>query len=133
MTAKTLSVIVLTCNRLESLKKTFRGFELQNPKPSEVIVVDTGSKDGTIEWVKEYLTSTQFPIKLIEQTHGSFAEARNLGVEHSTGDYVAFIDDDCEPHHDWTEKVYSNLEEYSAVGGIAIPGDFLVFPPLVAQ
>jgi GT2 family glycosyltransferase len=61
----------------------------------EVVVVDDGSTDGTIE----RLRAMNLPgaLRVLEQPHRGPAEARNLGVEHAVGDLVLFLDDDVVP------------------------------------
>jgi len=51
MSSPTLTVAVLTRNRLSQLKKALGGLARQEPPPDEVLIVDTGSTDGTREWV----------------------------------------------------------------------------------
>jgi glycosyltransferase involved in cell wall biosynthesis len=56
-----------------------------------VVVVDDGSTDGTIDWLK----STQFPhVRLFSQEHLGPSAARNRGVEEARGDTIIFIDSD---------------------------------------
>ena len=60
-------------------------------KGYEIVVVDDGSTDGTVEW----LHAVEFPhVKLYQQDHKGAAVARNLGVEKASGDTVIFIDSD---------------------------------------
>jgi glycosyltransferase involved in cell wall biosynthesis len=57
----------------------------------EVIVVDDGSTDRTIEWI----TTHHLPhVRLLEQSHQGPAAARNLGVRKANGDFIIFIDSD---------------------------------------
>lgn len=72
---------------LESVKKqTYQNFE--------VIVVDDGSTDGTKDLIRQFLSDQRF--KLIEQKNSGPAAARNLGVCHSKGEFIAFLDGDDE-------------------------------------
>ena len=60
----------------------------------EIIVVNDGSKDRTLEIAKEY--QTQYPniIKIIDKENGGLSSARNKGLEIATGKYISFIDSD---------------------------------------
>ncbi|MFZ1028264.1 MAG: glycosyltransferase family 2 protein [Limnoraphis robusta] len=92
-----LSVIIPTYNRLPILKKCLTALEHQNYTASvqnyEVILVDDGSTDGTLEWLQDH--QQDFPhVRCFEQPHQGPAAARNLGVEKAEGDTIIFIDSD---------------------------------------
>ena len=59
----------------------------------EIIVVNDGSKDNTIEVVEQYIT-THPNVQLINKENGGASSARNMGIEHAKGKYIAFIDAD---------------------------------------
>ncbi len=91
------SVVIPTYNRRPILEKALRALEnqrLESPLEGfEVVVVDDGSTDDTVAWLRQEAAS--FPhVRLIEQDHGGPAEGRNRGVEHARGDVIVFIDSD---------------------------------------
>lgn len=93
------SVVIPTYNRKPILEKCLRAMEQQRlaaegpVRGYEIVVVDDGSTDGTVEWLRA--NAAQFPhVKLFEQNHLGPAAARNLGVEKGTGDTIIFIDSD---------------------------------------
>ena len=86
-----VSVVIPTYNRLPILKKCLFALESQifryEQYDYEIVIVDDGSTDGTINWLKNNIQ--KFPhLKLFEQSHGGPALGRNLGVEKSNGDIV---------------------------------------------
>jgi glycosyltransferase involved in cell wall biosynthesis len=87
-----ISVVIPTYNRLDILTKCLRAMEDQRwPGKYEVVVVDDGSTDGTVE----FLESQPFAhVRLFRQEHGGPAAARNLGVAQAQGDTIIFIDSD---------------------------------------
>jgi len=92
-----VSVVIPTYNRLPILKKCLDSLENQilpgAIQDFEIVVVDDGSTDGTINWLENNIDS--FPhLRLFEQSHGGPALGRNLGVEKSNGDLIVFIDSD---------------------------------------
>lgn len=93
------SIVIPTYNRLPILKKCLSALERQqlaNPSQVagyEVVLVDDGSTDGTLEWLQE--NAAGFPhVRALKQNHQGPAAARNLGVEQSVGDTIIFIDSD---------------------------------------
>lgn len=92
------SVVIPTYNRKSILEKCLKALECQKFDPNlvvgyEVVVVDDGSTDRTVEWLTQEAQS--FPhVRLFQQDHQGPAAARNLGVEQAKGDTIIFIDSD---------------------------------------
>ncbi|QLE56126.1 glycosyltransferase family 2 protein [Nostoc sp. TCL26-01] len=94
-----ISVVIPTYNRQAILEKCLRALEGQKLSATsaingyEIVLVDDGSTDGTLEWLAAY--KEDFPhVKCFEQDHAGPAAARNLGVEQASGDIIIFIDSD---------------------------------------
>ncbi len=107
--APEISVIVPTFNRLNMVINTLRHLQRQtmDAEKFEVIIVDDGSDDGTLEKVRAHLTRTpsRFNLKYLvfprhdANTTTAFQEyrsgiARNLGVKHAAGKILMFLDSD---------------------------------------
>ncbi len=92
------SVVIPTYNRKPILEKCLRALEKQNFSEQiilgyEVVVVDDGSTDGTLEWLDQH--SSEFPhVVTYAQNHQGPSAARNLGVQQAQGDTIIFIDSD---------------------------------------
>jgi glycosyltransferase involved in cell wall biosynthesis len=73
-----LSIIIPTYDRQPILEKCLKALEHQHTAtPYEIVVVDDGSTDGTVDWLQK----TAFPhVRLFQQNHQGPAAARNLGV-----------------------------------------------------
>jgi glycosyltransferase involved in cell wall biosynthesis len=93
------SVVIPTYNRLPILQKCLDALERQVLSVDtaivgyEVVVVDDGSTDGTIDWIRAEGDRLSH-VKLYEQAHQGPSAARNLGVENAIGDTIIFIDSD---------------------------------------
>ncbi|MEP0916212.1 glycosyltransferase [Leptolyngbya sp. DQ-M1] len=88
-----LSVVIPTYNRKPILEKCLRALECQQFSEYEVVVVDDGSTDGTVEWLRS--NAADFPhVRLFCRNHQGAAAARNYGVEQAKGDTIVFIDSD---------------------------------------
>lgn len=94
-----LSIVIPTYNRKPILEKCLKALESQVLRLNsamedyEIIVVDDGSTDGTLDWLQA--EKKEFPHVITRsQNHQGPAAARNLGVEVSRGDIIIFIDSD---------------------------------------
>lgn len=112
-----LSIVIATLNRLkylqkciESARQSCAGIE------AEVIVIDGGSRDGTLEWLRKQR------VILIEQgaAYGAVA-AFNAGFYAAEGDYVAALNDDCVVVGDTLRLACDYLDAHADVGQLAIP------------
>ncbi len=87
------SIIIPVYNVEKYLRKCLDSVFSQNYKNYEVIVVNDGTKDNSMDIVKDY------PVKIINQKNQGLSVARNNGVEKATGEYILFLDSD-----DYIEK-----------------------------
>jgi len=86
-----VSVILPTYDRLPMLKEAVDSVLAQNFEDMELIVVDDGSTDGTAEEMKRYGGR----VKLIQHSQNrGVSAARNKGILHARGKYIAFLDSD---------------------------------------
>jgi len=105
------SVIVPVKNGSSSITKTLSALSNQSLKPLEIIVVDDGSTDDTIEKVK------QFPsVKLISQNSMGPASARNNGAQKAKGEFFVFTDADCVPEKNWLEEMLAPFSDERVAG-----------------
>ena len=93
-----ISIIIPTHNRAASLTRAVNSVRNQEYKDFELIVVSDGSTDETDAIMKDY-TEKDRRIKYCHYMHAQGANhARNVGVMESSGEYIAFLDDDDEWH-----------------------------------
>ena len=84
------SVVIPTYNRLTRLTHAIDSVLAQTIEPLEIIVVDDGSTDGTADNI-----AAQYPdVILLVQDNAGVSNARNRGIAHAQGDWVAFLDSD---------------------------------------
>ncbi len=80
----------------------------------EIIVVDDGSPDQTADVAEKVLSNANG--RVIRAPHGGPAHARNLGAQAARGAILAFTDADCEPAHDWLERLTAPLRDETVTG-----------------
>lgn len=118
------SIVIPTYNRPKQLAKCLKSLShLDYPRDRfEVIVVDDGSPIIPEGVVADF--RGQLNMILLTQDHKGPAGARNTGVNTAKGDFLAFIDDDCEPATDWLRNLSALflLASNRAIGGRTING-----------
>lgn len=99
-----LSVIVPVYNVEKTLRRCISSIVRQNVINMEIIMVNDGSTDSSLDIAKD-LAREHDCIKLLSQNNGGLSAARNTGIEACTGDYITFVDSD-----DWLmDGTYSTL------------------------
>jgi glycosyltransferase involved in cell wall biosynthesis len=107
-----VSVVVPVRNGAPQIARCLQALLNQTLQPYEVIVVDGHSTDSTVE------VAGKFPVTITYEDHRTVGGARQVGVEHARGDYVAFTDADCIPRKDWLENLVCEFDDgIVGVGG----------------
>lgn len=108
-----ISVIVCVYNGASTLTECLQGLQNLNYSNYEVLVINDGSTDNTLD-----ITSS-FDFKIITTQNLGLSYARNLGLEKSQGEIVAYIDVDAYPDPDWLSylAIEFNSSEFAAIGG----------------
>ena len=89
-TGPLVSVILPVDNRARWVARAISSVLSQSYSHLELLVIDDGSTDGT----REILESFASQITILDQSHAGAEAARNLGLEHARGEFIAFIDSD---------------------------------------
>ncbi|MCK5114061.1 MAG: glycosyltransferase family 2 protein [Phycisphaerae bacterium] len=126
MSELTITVMVPTHNRPDSLRVTMDSIYAQSHKPHEIILINDG-QDEVPDDVFEKAKTTDIPLTYKRRTNPSVAESRNLGMSLSTGDIMLMMEDDVDLPPDFLESL---LEIYRAdtKGVIAGIGPLLIEP-----
>lgn len=93
------SIVVPVYNKEAVLKTTLDSVLQQTEQNFEVILVNDGSNDGSIDIIKPYLSDVRF--KVVDQSNRGVSAARNRGIKEAKYQWVAFLDAD-----DWWHRNY---------------------------
>ena len=105
-----VSVIIPAYNAAEFLAATIASVQKQTFSDWELLIINDGSTDDTVAVVREY-QETNHNIHLIHQLNQGVSSARNLGVEKSKGQIIAFLDADDQ----WLpNKLQQHLEHFQS-------------------
>lgn len=106
-----LSVIVPIYNSGKYLEKCIKSIQEQSLKDIEIILVDDGSKDNSVDICKS-MSMDDNRIKVIQKAHTGPIETRKMGLKQSKAEYITFVDSD-----DWIENnSYMELLPYMNEG-----------------
>jgi len=111
-----LSVIIPAYKAAQTIERALRSVAIQTLQPTEVIVVDDGSGDGTFEAAENF--KGQLPgvdLKVIQQQNLGAGAARNRAIAEATGDWLAFLDADDEWLPDKLETSLSAIQQHDLV------------------
>lgn len=101
-----LTIIIPTYNCGKYIARLLECLDKQLTSDVEIIVVNDGSTDNTLEILNDFRN-----IKVIDKPNGGVSSARNVGIENSTGEYIAFIDADDMVTEDYIKKILDKIEE----------------------
>ena len=110
-----ISVVIPTLNRINTLQRALDSVINQTYKPAEIIVVDNGSSDGTLKFLRE-----QYPkITILTENKIGVSSARNKGIKKSIYQWIALLDSDDAWHprklEIQTSMLDSALKEYNLI------------------
>lgn len=112
-----LSVVIPTYNRAATVTRCVLSVARAIPVGSEILVSDDGSTDNTAESI-DALRRQDVPVRFVPGPNGGPAAARNRGWRASSGDVVAFIDDDCVAERQWGQSLLKRLAESPQAAGV---------------
>lgn len=89
-----ISIIIPCYNCEKTVENSLRSVENQTYRDLEVILIDDGSKDGTLSKLHDYQKTSSKKVIVQHQENGGVSVARNKGLELASGQYIAFLDSD---------------------------------------
>lgn len=107
---KLISVIIPMYNAERFVDRMMNCIKNQTYTNLEIIIINDGSIDNSLEIVKDYARNDN-RIKIISTENKGVSNARNLGIESATGDYITFLDIDDYIEYDMYEKMILKMEE----------------------
>ncbi len=112
-----LSVIIPCYNEEKDILECLKSLAEQSFQNFEVIIVDDGSKDRTLEIMNEFADKNKkITIRILKQNHKGPGEARNLGANKAKGEILVFIDADMTFDKDYLKNLIEPLNKQEIIG-----------------
>ena len=114
-----LSIVTINYNNVEGLKKTLISVASQNYRDIEHIIIDGGSSDGSVDVIKEYVSSNpnkdpffKHTVKWVSEKDSGIYNAMNKGIRKATGAYVQILNSgDIFAAPDVVERMIAEIEK----------------------
>lgn len=107
-----LSVVICTRNRPEILESTLAALDAQTDADFELVVVDDGDE---LDAALAARAARDARLRVLRDRCKGLSAARNLGWRSASGEWVAFLDDDCVPEPEWIESLRRAIDAYPDV------------------
>lgn len=107
------SIVIPIYNEGEDMRKSIESIlkqENNNYSDFEIILVDDGSKDCSVQICDEYAKEYSF-IKVIHKENGGSVDARRVGIETAKGKYIVFVDGDDYVEKDYIENLHQAVKQ----------------------
>ncbi len=111
-----VSVIIVNWNGKQHLEECLTSLSKQTFKASEIILVDNGSVDESIEFVEKNFPAVK--VVRLDKNQG-FCRGNNIGLQHARGDFIALLNNDTLLDMQWLEELYRAMTKHSHVGTCA--------------
>ncbi len=122
-----VSVVLNLLNEERHIRDLLDSLVVQEP-PFEIVVVDAGSWDRTVEIVRRYAAT--YPFVSLHHKPGSRGESTNYGIARAKGDAIATIGGDCIANPFWLKELRSTLEKHDIAAGKTINIGYHAFEDL---
>ncbi|NIT55763.1 MAG: glycosyltransferase, partial [Aliifodinibius sp.] len=116
-TAPLVSIIILTYNQLSKTKECLQSIaQYTTSIKHEVIVVDNGSRDGTVRYLKQWVTKQPYYHLIRNSKNKGFPAGNNQGIRKARGDYILLLNNDVVVTEDWLSGLVQAIERDNSLG-----------------
>ena len=110
-----VSIIIINYNGKEFLADCLKSVMNQSYNDFEIIFVDNGSSDNSLEFVNNNFNDEKIKIIKSDENLG-FAGGNNLGFKYASGEYIVLLNNDTIVEHDWLKYLIEAMESENNIG-----------------
>ena len=114
-----ISVIVVNYNGKDVTVDCLKALDTQSFKDFEIIVVDNGSFDASLQEILKFTETTPLvhPLKIVSLgSNAGFAGGNLAGLRHAEAEYIALLNNDTEPDREWLGNLIAAMETNPEIG-----------------
>jgi glycosyltransferase involved in cell wall biosynthesis len=105
-----ISVVATVLNEGQAIEHLLKSLATQTRMPDEVVIVDGGSTDGTLETLQEWGGSEDLPLRILAEPGANISRGRNVAIAAATGSVIAATDAGVRLEDDWLESLVAPFE-----------------------
>lgn len=105
-----VSVIATVLNEASSIEALFQSLVGQTRLPDEIVIVDGGSKDGTLERLQAFVQRSPVPLRVLSRPGANISAGRNAAIAAAQGEIIASTDAGVRLEHTWLEQLLAPFE-----------------------
>src|SRR5262249_51907740 len=130
-TRERTALIVTVLDEAGSIHALLESVAVQTRRPDEIVVVDGGSRDGTVARLRSW--AARLPLRVIEAPGANISRGRNLAVQATDAELIAVTDAGVRLAHDWLEQLLACMSPtVDVVSGFFVPDTDSVFERAMA-
>ncbi len=114
--APTVTVVIVNWNGQRFLARCLEALRAQTLPPSEIILVDNASTDGSADWVRVHAPHVRL---ILNDRNLGFAAANNQGIRAASGEYVALLNNDAFAEPGWLAALVAAAQSNPRIGSVA--------------
>jgi glycosyltransferase involved in cell wall biosynthesis len=111
-----ISVVIPLYNKASTIRRCLKSVFSQTIAPNELIIINDGSQDDSLEIVKQVIDfNSEISIKIVDQKNAGVSYTRNKGVSLARNKYIAFLDADDEWHEEFIESAQKVISKHQDI------------------
>jgi GT2 family glycosyltransferase/Tfp pilus assembly protein PilF len=111
-----VSIVILTFNELVYTQECVASIRQHTPEPHEIIFVDNGSTDGTLDWLHALVKSVDNYFLIANKDNLGFAKGCNQGIKAASGEFILLLNNDVVVSPRWLAGMLTCLQHEKDIG-----------------
>ena len=109
------SLVITLKNEESTILELLGSIVVQSKKPDELVIVDGGSVDKTVDIIKNYMHNKKIPTRILVKKNKNIARGRNIEIINANSKMISFLDSDAYAHNTWIEKIIERFEKDKSI------------------